>query len=159
MMTYAYDGRSHNRKFRRPPLPQNSDPICRAPLSAPANRGQTISSRRAQVRAEVARAVNLAARTGGDVGAAFRAEVGRNAARLAPGGSWIRGQASSADGNRLYGAITAELGVPLTGALLFGDIDEMIHDAFGLLGLVPYDGNFGPDSQAAKDQIKQGAGC
>lgn len=135
------------------------DPICNAPLSAPANRGQTVSSRRAQVRAEVAQAIDFAARTGGDVGAAFIAEVGRNAARLAPGGSWIRGQASPAEGNRLYGAITAELGVPLGGALAFGDIDEIIDDVLGYIGLRPYDNNFGPDSEIAKKQIAEGAGC
>ncbi len=135
------------------------DPICDAPLTAPANKGQTISSRRAQVRAEVAKAMDLAARTGGDVRAAFQGEVGRNAARLGPGGSWIRGQATPADGNRLYGAITAELGVPLGGALLFGDIDEFIDDLLGYIGIRPYDGNVGLDSKAAKDQIAQGAGC
>ena len=136
-----------------------SQKVCTAPLSAPANRGQTISSRRAQVRAEVARAVGIARRTGGNLSAAFSAEVSRNAARLAPGGSWIRGQATPADGNRLYGAITAELGVPLRGALAFGDVDEIIDDTLGYVGLRPYDNNFGPDSEVAKKQITEGAGC
>jgi hypothetical protein len=47
----------------------------------------------------------------------------------------------------------------MAGATGFGDIDEMIHDTLGRMGVVPYDGKWGPDSQAAKDQMAAGAGC
>lgn len=111
------------------------------------------------MRAEVASALGQAASTGGDAGAAFAAEVARNMARLAPGGSWIAGGTSREDGNRLYGAVAAELGIPLSVALTFGDIDELGTDAGALVGIGTFDGDFGPDSKAAKKQIEEGAEC
>ena len=132
---------------------------CEAPLSGSANLGQTINSRVAQVREELASALSQAVRNGSDVGAAYVAEVGRNMARLAPGGSWIAGGTSREDGNRLYGAVTAALAIPLGAALTFGDLDELGTDAGALVGIGTFDGDFGPDSKAAKKQIEEGAEC
>lgn len=141
-----------------PPLPQN---ICSAPLSGAANRGQTVNSRRAQVRREIRQATDMAARTGGDVGGAYNAQVGRNISRLAPNwGTWIKGGTSRADSNYLYGAITAELGIPLSAALGFGDAAEFADDIWDRVvpGGQPDEG-IGGDSQAAKDQVTAGTRC
>jgi hypothetical protein len=141
-------------------LPQEKPgDVCARPLSGSANRAQNVNARRAQVRRETEQAVLLAVRTGNSIGAAYLFQVGRNAARLTPGGTWIRGGTSKEDGNILFGAVTDQLGIPLGGVLAFGDLDEIIHDTFGLLGLADYDGHFGPDSQIAKDQITVGATC
>jgi hypothetical protein len=79
---------------------------------------------------------------------------------LAPGrGTWIAGGTTKEDGNILFGAVFDELGIPLQAAFAFGDFDEIVDDVLGLTGIRPYDGNFGPDSQAAKDQIRSGANC
>lgn len=103
--------------------------------------------------------INAASRSGGDGSSAYLFEVGRNASRLAPGGTWIKGGTSKPDGNALFGAVTSELGISLQSALTFGDVDEIIHDMVGLMGIVPYDGNFGRDSEDAKQQISEGADC
>ena len=50
----------------------------------------------------------------------------------------------------------AELGIPVGLALAFGDFDELGHDLAGIIGLVDFDRNFGPDSEDAKTQIKEG---
>ena len=74
-------------------------------------------------------------------------------------GSWVRGQENSAEGNRLYGAIYKELGVPLWSLLAFGHVDGVIDDTFGVFGARPSDGDFGLDSARSQQAIKDGAGC
>ena len=133
--------------------------ICDAPLSGAANRGQTVNSRRAQVRREIHAALQREARSTRE--GAFQRQVGRNAARLAPNvGTWIRGGTSRADGNYLYGAITAELGIPLSAAIGFGDAAEFVDDILDRLGLgsAPDEG-IGRDSPEARAQIAAGANC
>jgi RHS repeat-associated protein len=139
--------------------PQSGNP-CSSPLSGAANRGQTVNSRRAQVRREIRQAMDLAARTGGDIGGAYNAEVGRNLSRLAPNwGTWIKGGTSRADGNYLYGAITAELGIPLSISLGFGDAAEFADDIWDrTFGSNPDEG-IGGDSPEAKRQVRVGARC
>lgn len=105
--------------------------------------------------------MDMAARTGGDAGAAYNAQVGRNISRLAPNwGTWIKGGTSRADGNFLYGAITAELGIPLAVALAFGNVAEFADDIWDRVapGGQPDEG-IGGDSQAAKDQVTAGTRC
>ena len=139
-------------------VPQN---VCTAPLSGQANRGQTVNSRRAQVRAEFRRAINIASRTGGDLSATQSAEIGGNVSRLTPNvGTWIRGGTSRADGNFLYGAITAELGIPLSAAIAFGSAAELVDDIYDRLvpGGQPDEG-IGGDSPEARAQIAAGARC
>jgi RHS repeat-associated protein len=137
----------------------NNASVCSRPLHGTANRGQTVNSRRAQVRRELAELMDSARRTGDDPGQALNFEIGVVSARLRPGGTWVSGGTTKEEGNILFGAITAELGIPLAGATGFGDLDEMIDDTLGLVGARPYDGHWGPDSQAAKDQMAEGAKC
>lgn len=63
-------------------------------------------------------------------------------------------------GNYLYGAITAELGVPLSVALGFGDAAEFLDDILDRVmpGGQPDEG-ISCDTQAAKDQVRAGARC
>lgn len=137
------------------PKPQGTN-VCNTPLTAPANRGQTVSSRRAQVRAEVRGAFAISIPLGSlAVLTAYNFQLARNFDRVRPGGSWIRGQASTAEGNRLYGAITAELGASLSVAISFADSAEQIHDWFTNYA----DMTHGGDSEVARRQITQGRGC
>ena len=132
--------------------------ICNAPLSGKANSGQSVNSRRAQVRREVHAAIQREARSTRE--GAFQREIGRNFVRLAPNvGTWIRGGTSRADGNYLYGAITAELGIPLSQALTFANAAEFADDIWDrTLGSNPDEG-FGGDSPEARAQIAAGARC
>jgi RHS repeat-associated protein len=142
---------------------------CGTALSAPGNRGQTTSSRRAQIRREFQQSLNQAiaseramgsgARDGGAL-FAWGYELGRNTSRLAPGsGSWIKGQTNSQDGNMLFGAATSELGIPTWAAQLFGHIDELGDDIAAQVGIRPKDNSFGFDSAESQAAIKRGAGC
>jgi hypothetical protein len=135
--------------------------ICSAPLSGAANRGQTVNSRRAQVRREIRQAINLASRTGGDVGAALNGQVGVNISRLTPNiGTWIKGGTSKPDGNYLYGAVTAELGIPLSVAIAFADVAEYADDLVDMLGIGDsLDEGLGNADQQSRAQIRLGAGC
>jgi RHS repeat-associated protein len=141
-------------------VPDTSN-ICSQPLSGSANRGHTVNSRRAQVRREIRQAIDLAARTGGEVGAAINGQIGINASRLAfNSGTWIRGGTNRADGNYLYGAITAELGIPTSVAVAFGSLLEVADDVLDRIGLGGSpDESFGFDSPEAADQIREGARC
>lgn len=134
---------------------------CSAPLSGEANRGQTVNSRRAQVRREMRAALGWSAVATGNLASAYSSLLSINAARLTPGrGLWIRGGTTKEDGNYLFGAITAELGIPLSEAIRFADPDERVDDIYQ--SVVPGgqpDNSAGGDSQAARNQITEGAGC
>jgi RHS repeat-associated protein len=135
---------------------------CDQPLTGNANKGQTVNSRRKQVRQEVRRAVLGGIIRNGIVGAggAFGEQLGVNVARLAPRvGTFIQGGTSSGDGNRLFGAIAAELGIPLSVALAIGDITEIAQDAFDAAVGNPSDNTEGPDSDRAKELVKEGSRC
>ncbi len=130
------------------------------PLSGSAHAGETVNSRRAQVREELRRAMEDAARAGSDPAAAFAGEIGRNFGRLMPNwGSWIRGGTGRPDGNRLYGAVTDELGIPIPLALGFADAAEYIDDLLDRVGLGSRpDERFGADSPEARREIISGTG-
>ena len=85
----------------------------------------------------------------------YNSQLARNFDRLRPGGSWTRGQADTAEGNWLYGAITAELGASLSVAVGFADAAERFDDWW----TDNADLTSGGDSQDARDQIAQGRGC
>jgi RHS repeat-associated protein len=138
---------------------RNDDKDCTKPLSGSANVGETVSSRRAQVAREVKAALDLAQRDGADMREALLTQISRNVARLAPGGTWIAGGTSQEDGNLLYGAITAELGIPMPIALMVGDIAEIGADLFDRFKGRPSDETSGGDSALAKAQIRDGAKC
>jgi RHS repeat-associated protein len=138
--------------------PQN---ICNRPLTGAANKGQTVNSRRAQVRREIQRALKDASRTQSSRDAVYFGMASINAGRLKPNsGKWIRGGTSREDGNYLYGAITDEIGIALPIALAFGDIAELYDDIRDRIGLggEPDEG-ISLDSPTAKRQIADGAKC
>lgn len=140
--------------------PESPADPCTQPLTGAAHRDRTVNDRRSQVRREMKQAASQAARIGGDMSSAYFMEVGRNSERLTPNsGSWIVGGTGRADGNFLYGAVTAELGIPLSVALAFGHTAEFVDDILDrTLGNNPDEG-IGGDSDEASRQIRTGAQC
>lgn len=136
---------------------------CSRPLTGSANEGETVNSRRSQVRRELESGFFTDVRGAPGTGVAFSAASARarfnnvalNFERLRPGGLFIAGGTSPEDGNLLFGAITSELGIPLDLALTIGDVGEYINDVKNGYA----DGTFGGDSPVAKQQIREGTEC
>lgn len=130
-------------------------------MSGSANRGQTVNSRRAQVRRERDQAINNAVRTGGTLGTVYAQLLSLNASRLAPNtGTWIRGGTSRPDGNYLYGAVMAELGIPQSITIASADFFEWADDLVDRSGLGDQpDESWGNADQQSRTQIRTGARC
>ena len=138
---------------------RQEEDVCSRPLSGAANRGETVNSRRAQVRRELSEAIRRESRTSRDTNA-YLSAIGRNVARLTPNiGTWIKGGTSRPDGNYLFGAITAELGISPSIALGFADFAEYADDLLDRLFGSDADEAIGNVDQESQDQIREGARC
>ncbi|MEP3464854.1 MAG: RHS repeat-associated core domain-containing protein, partial [Parasphingorhabdus sp.] len=132
--------------------------LCDKPLTGKANVGETVNSRRRQVRAEIKKAMDNA--TPEFSGAAALGQIGKNAGRLVPNfGTWIVGGTSHPDGNRLYGAVMAELGASLDFSQNSADAFEMMDDIFDAITGGDSDGTIGGDDAESKQNIAEGASC